>query len=244
MRTITIAALPFVFLAVTASAADLPRGPVYAVPPVFQAASAWDGFYIGGNIGGGWANAPADFSAAGPVFATADNPMTGVAGGAQLGYNWQTGPFVFGAEADFQFANVDGSLSTSCSAALCGVPLSASYNQNIPWFGTARGRVGYAQDGWLIYATGGYAYARLETSASATAGANTATLSQQDFRNGWTAGGGIEVALTPSWSVKAEYLYMDFGSSTTTWAVPGLPTLTDSTALNMNVVRTGVNYRF
>lgn len=170
--------------------------------------------------------------------------MTGVAGGAQLGYNWQTGPFVFGAEADFQFANVDGSLSTSCSAALCGVPLSASYNQNIPWFGTARGRVGYAQDGWLIYATGGYAYARLETSASATAGANTATLSQQDFRNGWTAGGGIEVALTPSWSVKAEYLYMDFGSSTTTWAVPGLPTLTDSTALNMNVVRTGVNYRF
>lgn len=107
-----------------------------------------------------------------------------------------------------------------------------------------RGRLGYAQDGWLIYVTGGYAYARLETYASATAGGSSATLSQKDFRNGWAAGAGIEVALNPRWSIKAEYLYMDLGSATTNWAVPGLPTLTDNTKLNMNVVRTGVNYRF
>jgi outer membrane immunogenic protein len=69
-------------------------------------------------------------------------------------------------------------------------------------------------------------------------------MSQHDFRNGWTAGGGIEVALTRRWSLKAEYLYMDFGTSTTTWAVPGLPTLSDSTRLNMNTVRAGLNYRF
>ncbi|MDI1346561.1 MAG: outer membrane beta-barrel protein [Pseudolabrys sp.] len=122
--------------------------------------------------------------------------------------------------------------------------LSARYDQKMPWFGTVRGRLGYAQDSWLLYTTGGYAYTRLETEASATAGAGTATLSQHDFRNGWAIGGGIEVALMQRWSLKAEYLYMDFGKSTTTWAVPGLPTLTDTTKLNMNLVRVGVNYRF
>lgn len=238
----TIVALPLLMAVSTASAADFPRRPAYVEPPV--AVPTWAGFYVGGNIGGGWARARSDFSTTGPVFGTADNHMSGVAGGVTLGYNWQRGPLVLGAETDFQFANIDGTLSTSCSAALCGVPLSASYDQKVPWFGTARGRVGYAQDGWLIYATGGYAYARLETSASATVGATTATLSQNSVRSGWTAGGGIEVALTSHWSAKAEYLYMDFGNSTTTWSVPGLPTLTDDTKLNMNLVRAGVNYRF
>jgi outer membrane immunogenic protein len=242
MRTTTI--LSILMIAGTASAADFPRRPAFIEPPLVQAAPVWAGFYVGGNIGGGWANARADFSTTGPVFGTADNHMTGLAGGAQLGYNWQAGPLVLGAETDFQLANIRGSLSTNCSAAVCGVPLSASYEQKIPWFGTVRGRLGYAQDGWLIYVTGGYAYARLETNASATAGASSATLSQKDFRNGWTAGAGIEVALNPRWSIKAEYLYMDLGSATTNWAVPGLPTLTDNTKLNMNVVRTGVNYRF
>lgn len=238
----TIVALPLLMVVSAASAADFPRRPAYVEPP--EAVPTWAGFYIGGNIGGGWAKARSDFSTTGPVFGTADNHMSGVAGGVTLGYNWQRGPLVLGAETDFQFANLDGSLSTSCSAALCGVPLSATYDQKVPWFGTVRGRVGYAQDGWLAYATGGYAYARLETSASATAGAATATLSQNSVRSGWTAGGGIEVALTSHWSAKAEYLYVDFGSSTTTWTVPGLPTLTDNTKFNMNVVRAGVNYRF
>lgn len=244
MRTITILALPLLLLAGSASAADLSRGPVYKSPSFVQAGPSWTGFYIGGNVGGGWANAPADFSTTGLVFGTADNHMAGFAGGAQFGYNWQTGPLVLGAETDFQFANLDGSLSTSCPAGLCGVALSARYEQKVPWFGTARGRIGYAQDGWLLYVTGGYAYTQLRTDATATAGASAAALSKDDFRDGWTAGAGIEVALTPRWSVKGEYLYMDFGTSTTTWAVPGLPTLTDSTKLNMNVVRTGVNYRF
>jgi outer membrane immunogenic protein len=244
MRTIMIAALALPVLAATASAADLSLAPIYRAPTSVQAAPAWTGFYVGGNIGGGWASAPSDFSTTGPVFGTANNHMSGFAGGAQVGYNWQYGPAVLGTETDFQFANIDGNLSTSCPAALCGVAVTANYQQKLPWFGTVRGRLGYAQDGWLLYATGGYAYARLETNATATAGAATAALSQQTLRDGWTAGGGIEVALTPRWSIKAEYLYMDFGSKTTTFAVPGLPTLTDQSKLNMNVVRTGVNYRF
>lgn len=244
MRRFTIAALPLLAFAAIASASDLPRGPRYQALPPVQVASAWDGFYAGGNLGGGWANARSDFSAAGVLFGTADNHMAGFAGGAQLGYNWQRGSYVFGAETDFQLANVKGSLSTSCPAAQCGVPLAASYEQKMPWFGTVRGRLGYAQDGWLLYVTGGYAYARLTTDASASAGGLAASLSQQDFRNGWTVGGGVEVALTSRWSLKTEYLYMDFGSKTTTWTATGLPPLSDSTRLNVNLVRTGVNYRF
>ena len=164
------------------------------------------------------------------------DPDLAAEGGAQV--------LVFGGETDFQYSGINGSLSTSCPAATCLVPVSASYDQKVHWFGTVRGRAGYAQDGWLIYATGGYAYARLETTATASAGGASASLSQNDNRNGWTVGGGIEVALTSHWSAKAEYLYMNFGSHTTTWPVPGLPSLTDNTKLDMNVVRAGVNYRF
>ncbi|KQY97928.1 hypothetical protein ASD45_18215 [Pseudolabrys sp. Root1462] len=239
-----IVALPFILIASAAAAADFPRQPAYVAPLTVQTTPVWSGFYLGGNVGGGWAKASSEFSTTGPVFGTANNPMSGVTGGVTLGYNWQSGPFVFGGETDFQYSGINGSLSTSCPAATCLVPVSASYDQKVHWFGTVRGRAGYAQDGWLIYATGGYAYARLETTATASAGGASASLSQNDNRNGWTVGGGIEVALTSHWSAKAEYLYMNFGSHTTTWPVPGLPSLTDNTKLDMNVVRAGVNYRF
>src|SRR5262245_10847900 len=142
----------FVFL-VTASfaqAADLPQSkPVYA--PVPTAFTYWTGFYIGGNVGYGWAAADTDLSVAGTTFASGTNNLNGVLGGAQLGYNWQTGPAVLGVEADFQFTGMKGTLQApSCPAAVCGVTTSASYTQKLPWFGTVRGRLGYAQDSWLI----------------------------------------------------------------------------------------------
>lgn len=243
----TIAALSLLMTVAAASAADFPKPPlIYPPPPMppLVAFPLWAGFYVGGNLGGGWANTSADFTAAGVGFASADNHMSGVTGGMQAGYNWQNGPYVFGAETDFQAANIDGTLSTACPVALCGVPLSARYEQKVPWFGTVRARVGYGMDSWLIYATGGYAYARLQTDAAANAGGATAHLSQDNTRSGWAAGGGIEVALARRWSVRAEYLFMDFANATTTWAVPGLPRLSDDTTFNMNVVRAGVNYRF
>jgi outer membrane immunogenic protein len=122
--------------------------------------------------------------------------------------------------------------------------LSASFRQEITWFGTVRGRLGYAATGWMIYGTGGFAYAQLETDASATAGALTASLSARETRTGWTAGGGIEVALAPAWSVKVEYLYLDLGDRTRNWVLAGLPTIADDTRLTMSVVRAGVNFRF
>ena len=238
----SIAALMTVLLgAGAASAADL-RMPYRA--PLMSAPMSWTGFYLGANAGGGWSNASMDFGfGAGPVFATVDNNLSGGIAGGQVGYNWQSGPAVFGVEADFQWSGMKGSLVAPCPPGICA-GLAASFTQKMPWFGTARARIGYAGGGWMIYATGGYAYTRLESVATATAGGVTATISREDKRDGWTAGGGIEVMFAPQWTAKLEYLYLDFGSHDGSWTLTGLPTLNDATDLRSNVVRAGVNYRF
>jgi outer membrane immunogenic protein len=107
-----------------------------------------------------------------------------------------------------------------------------------------RGRLGYASDGWLLYGTAGYAYGQLDTNANASAGPATATFNARDFMDGWTAGGGVEVQLAPRWSLKGEYLYVDLGRASHSFAFAGLPTLTDSAHVTLNVVRAGVNFRF
>ncbi len=90
---------------------------------------------------------------------------------------------VFGVETDFQASGLKGSLTAPCLA-LCGLPLTATYSQKVPWFGTVRGRLGVAASGGLIYATAGYAYAWLETDAFAAAGAASASFSLHETRNG------------------------------------------------------------
>ena len=224
------------------SAADL-RAPV-RLPPSMQAVYNWTGFYLGVNVGGGWSNANSEFSTAGfPSFASVDNHMAGVIAGGQAGYNWQSGAWVFGVEADFQYSGMKGGISAPCPAGICA-GLAASFDQKMPWFGTARGRFGYASAGWFIYATGGYAYTRLESNAFASAGGLAVDIQRDESRHGWTAGGGIEVAFGGNWSAKVEYLYMDFGTRDGSWTLTGLPTITDSTRLQSNIVRGGVNYRF
>ncbi len=241
MRKILTALAPLL-LSGAALAADLPRAPAYA--PAIQPYDAWSGLYLGLNVGGGWAKGSSDFAVAGGPAATASNPLSGVLGGGQVGYNWHSGPILFGAEADFQASNVTGSLTTPCVPVLCGLPLGASFSQTVAWFGTARGRLGFATDSWVIYATGGYAYARLDTEANATAGPFTAAFSQSELRGGFAAGAGIDVALAARWSARLEYLYLDFGSHSTNLTVPGVPPITDTARLNMNVARAAVNYRF
>ena len=244
MRKATLTAFAVLVTTGFAQAADLPRSaPVYA--PVSTAFTHWTGFYIGGNLGYGWASAETDFSVGGASFASATNNLNGVLGGAQLGTNWQTGPAVFGVEADFQFTDMKGTLTApSCSAAVCGVATSASYTQKLPWFGTVRGRLGYAKDSWLVYGTGGYAYARLETDASASAGATSVNLSREETRSGWTVGGGVELAFARNWSARMEYLYVDLGRKDATLVIPGIPTIGEDSRVTQNIVRLGVNYRF
>jgi outer membrane immunogenic protein len=244
MRTSIVAVATLTVLASVgvAKAADMPA-PVVKAPP-YQRLYNWTGFYVGVNVGGGWANASSDFSVGGlSPFASVDNSLFGAIGGGQAGVNWQSGAAVFGLEADFQASGLKGSLGAPCPPVVCA-GVVANFDQKMPWFGTVRGRVGYASDGWLIYGTGGYAYTRFETDAFASAGGAAVSLSQSENLSGWTAGGGIEVALSGNWTVRAEYLFLDFGKHDRTWAITGLPPINDSNKVFMNVARGALNYRF
>jgi len=238
MRKIILAASSLL-LAAPALAADLSLAPI-AAPPL----APWTGFYVGANAGGGIGNAVSDFTVAGATFASVDNSLTGAVAGGQAGYNWQTGPMVFGLETDIQFSSASGTLSAPCAAGLCGLALTANYSQEVSWFGTVRGRVGYASAGWLLYATGGYAYGQLKTDANASAAGTTATFSATDFIDGWTAGAGVEVQFAQRWSLKGEYLYADLGRANHTFVFTGVPPLNDSAHVTLNIVRAGVNFRF
>jgi len=222
-------------LAGTANAADLarraPAPPVkapYYVAPVFT----WTGFYAGVNLGYGWADGSGTLTApggSGPVTGSGN----GVLGGGQIGYNWQTGPLVLGLETDFQGTGANGTVN----ATVPGTVYAGT--THTPWFGTIRGRVGYAVDRWLFYVTGGGAYARNELTGTATTGGVTTPFSTAANGWGYTVGGGIEAKLAQNWSVKGEYLYIGGMDS-----VPVPPGTTVSGNTDTHIIRVGVNYHF
>jgi len=224
MKRLSLAFLGLAALTTAASAADLPR-PVYKAPAYVNPAFSWTGIYVGINGGYGWGNS----SWTGTGVTTGDFRIQGAMVGGTLGYNLQTGNFVFGIEGDFDWSNIKGSTTTAvCAGGNCETKNT--------WFGTARGRIGYAFDRILPYITGGAAFGneKLSTAASAV---GTST------RVGWTVGGGVEFALTGAWSAKIEYLYADLGKATCDSACNGGGVPFDAT-FKTNIVRAGINYRF
>jgi outer membrane immunogenic protein len=187
-----------------AGAADLPRGPApyYSAPaPMLY---NWAGAYAGLNFG----------YQSGKITSSNAEP-SGFVGGGQFGYNWQRGAFVFGAEADIQLTSADDTF--------------APYKFSNPWFGTVRGRIGYAMNNILFYATGGLAIGDITGEAGG--------LSETKTETGWTVGAGMEVGFAPAWSAKVEYLYMDLGSRA--FLATG-----NENGFENNVLRIGVNYHF
>ncbi len=196
--------------------------------PVVQVFS-WTGFYIGGNAGWGFTNGSGTFTTA-----LGADPFTvksnGFVGGAQVGYNWQMGPMVLGAEADFQGTSASGTVSATAGPAI-------SATATTPWFGTLRGRLGYAFDSILLYATGGAVYG--DSSWNGTVSTVGSFSSATTFWT-WTLGAGVEAAFWGCWSAKLEYLFA--GTPTTT---PSVPTVTAvSGNAGANIIRLGVNYHF
>jgi outer membrane immunogenic protein len=247
-------------LTTSALAADLaPRVYTKAPPPV--AVYDWTGFYIGGNVGYSWGRSSTtqafSDSVTGTVLSAAPTKfdLNGVIGGGQLGYNWQAGNLVLGIEAD-----VDGSGQSNSGTLFvvgCGAtcPGSLASSERVSAFGTARGRVGFAVDRWMFYATGGLSWQSDATSYSFTTkgGAIVGIGSSSATRAGYAIGGGIETALSGNWTGGLEYLYLDtgsFNSNTTTIPAPGigpfpaLSVVTDSTRVQNNIVRARLNYRF
>lgn len=188
-----------------AQAADLPYGSraPYTVNQPLNAFS-WAGPYLGGNLGYAWGD-------------VTNNPTkpSGLAGGVQGGFNLQSGAFVYGLEADIQASGANDTF--------------APWKFSNPWFGTVRGRVGYAFNNVLFYGTGGLAFGELR--------GETFGLSESRTGAGWTAGVGAEFGFAPNWSAKVEYLYVDL--SNTRFTITGA-----QNGYEFGLVRLGVNYHF
>lgn len=221
----SVAALGLV-VAGAASAADLPsrKGPI-AAPVYLPPAFTWTGFYVGANAGYAWGQI--DSTNLG-VIGGFDDP-DGFTGGGQIGYNYQIGQWVVGLEADFQGAD----LKASVADPFLGIRASNEIN----WWGTVRGRVGYAFDRFLPYLTGGFAYGNVKNKIATPA----FTFSDDNTQYGWTLGGGLEYAFTNNWTAKIEYLYVDLDKES--FNVPG-GVLTTNVETKFSVVRAGLNYKF
>ena len=196
----------------------------------------WTGFYIGGNGGGGWADGHTRYSplpSAANFFNFAlletalDADMSGGFGGVQLGYNQQFGHFVLGVETDFEGADIGGRKFHDPVPAIPPFTPGETFlgtSEDINWFGTFRGRVGYAPFcRFLIYGTGGLAYGDVDYSAVvnfANAGGPVIPASRSETNLGWTGGGGLEFAISRHWTIKAEYLYVDLGDESATVLAP------------------------
>lgn len=230
----------------TAQAADLPAArPVYKAPALVQPMPYnWSGFYLGANAGYGWARASASVTGTGGFTGNASEDLDGGVFGIQAGYNWQIDRTVIGIETDFQGTSQKASATATCPAATCGTAVTATRDSKLPWFGTTRLRIGYAFDRWLPYATIGVAYGEHKTDVTASTATASGSGSASETRAGLAIGAGVEVGLSPNWSAKLEYLYLDSGTVTTTTAVAGYGTVTEDERLKNNIVRGGINYRF
>ena len=251
----TLAAIAVLGFASMASAADLPaKAPMYTKAPVMAPMYNWTGFYIGLNAGGSWGRQENDLVTvpAGLTVFSGSDKLDGFIGGGQIGYNWQANQWVFGLEGDFQGSaqKADGSFVIPSFAGVAVIPgLTANYTDKLEWFGTVRGRVGYAMGttgNWLPYVTGGWAFGHGTISGTGTttpAGTVLAFSASQDY-SGWTIGGGLEWAFADHWSAKAEYLYIDFGTGPTVTANTAGTLAIASGKMTDNIARLGVNYKF
>jgi outer membrane immunogenic protein len=218
MKRIFAAGVALLALAGTAAAADLSAGPYYRAPvPYAVPLFTWTGFYVGINGGGAFGSSTWDT-------AGSFNTSGGLVGGT-VGYNYQISHFVVGAEADIDWASISGTTTTAACPAGC--------KTGDLWLSTVRGRVGYAADRFLPFITGGAALGNIN--------ATTAGLTTSAANAGWTVGAGLEFSFSPSWSAKAEYLYVNLGKFNCGLNC-GAPT--DNVSFTANIVRGGINYRF
>ena len=215
----------------SAQAADMPRAkpfPYYKAPA--ETPFDWTGFYFGVNGGYGWGRS----SWSDPAFG-ADSGSFNTSGGllgGQLGYNWQTGFIVLGIETDADWSNIKG--STAGLGGVCAADGAGLCQTQQDWFGTTRGRIGYAFGRFMPYVTGGAAYGDIKASES------TGNATQTRF--GWSVGGGVEYSLNRNWSAKAEYLHLDLGTASLFSAASGASTL--SVPVTNDLVRAGINYHW
>ena len=261
------------WVATTSFAAELPlSGPYQPGPFMVRQPVEWTGFYFGANAGyasgqyssnitflgsdsSGFTNPVPALGPGGSIIAaggptelsrtriTGSGSPSGAIAGGQIGFNWQAGMFVFGAEMDGQWSGQQNTFTVGC-----GPGCTATESIKIRSVATGRGRFGLAFNWIMPYVTGGAALVNGLNNLTTTVGGTTANFMPLSGSTlGWVAGAGVEIALSSNWSAKFEYLYVRANGATTFAPIPsrlGLGLASTPAEYRDNIVRVGFNYRF
>jgi len=222
---------------------------VEPVPTVYD----WSGFYIGGNAGAAWSNSSVEGRGnsndpiADAINDKIDSSDTAFTAGGEIGFNWQMDSVVIGLETDFNYLGF--SESNDRTNNFGGQAFDTNLSFDTDWYGTFRGRLGFAFDNVLIYGTGGVAYGDAKVKGGVNVdGVEFWDGKASDTNWGWTLGGGAEFALNQNWILGAEYLYVDLGSNDFDFDRTAANNLNDKVDGHydaaFSVVRATVKYKF
>jgi outer membrane immunogenic protein len=237
------AALAVLGAATSASAADLAARPYTKAPPMIVAMYDWSGFYIGGN--GGWGTSRKCWDTTTVLntplaFNEGCHDASGGTAGGQIGYRWQSAAWVFGLEAQGNWADFKGSNVSQ-------LVLGATGNRSkIEAFGLFTGQIGYAWNNTLLYVKGGAAVTS-DKYEGYTVATNVVFDTAKETRWGGTVGVGLEYGFTPNWSFAVEYDHMFMQNGTNSFAsttVPGVTTRIDRIGQDVDVVTARINYKW
>jgi outer membrane immunogenic protein len=240
-----LGALSLAALTPQASAADLATRPYTKAPPMIAAVYNWSGFYIGANGGYGTSRKCWDQTVGfAPGVAEGCHDATGAVAGGQIGYRWQSSAFVFGLEAQGDWADLSGRNTSTV--------FGVANRTRVDAFGLFTGQVGYAWNNALLYVKGGAAVTRDRYAGIGTGGLAGAEFDRaNETRWGGTIGVGFEYGFAPNWSVGLEYDHMFMGRHDVTLTATGATgapvgsfSRTERIGQDVDLITARINYRF
>jgi outer membrane immunogenic protein len=239
MKKFLLGTVALVAFAAPAAAADLAARPYIKAPPMIAALYDWSGFYIGANGGWGSSRNCWDFlPVAGGVAPEGCHDASGGTVGGQVGYRWQAGTWVFGLEAQGNWADFEGGNVSLFNPAFRN-------ESRVDAFGLFTGQIGYAANNVLFYVKGGAAVTSNEYRSFDVATNTLAGITGDDTRWGGTVGVGLEYGFAPNWSAGIEYNHLFMQDRTYTFTTPGGAFFgTDRISQDVDLVTARVNYRW
>ena len=230
MKKLVLAASILAASTASTFAADLAARPYTKAPPVVAAMYDWSGFYIGMN--GGWGQSSTRYDWAN-FLVRSDDASGGTVGG-QIGYNWQAGSWVFGLEAQGNWADLTRSYVDPFDPRW-------SVGTTVDAIGLFTGRVGYAANNVLFYVKGGAAVANNSYWAALN---NIDFINVSNTRWGASVGAGLEWGFTPNWSFGVEYNHLFLGDTTYNWTNANWLYTSVGIRQDIDLVTARINYRF
>jgi outer membrane immunogenic protein len=244
MKKILIIAAAAALASASANAADMAARPYTKAPPAIAAVYDWSGFYIGANAGYASSRSCWNFVSFGGLPAAGGqgcHDADGAVVGGQIGYRWQSAAFVFGLEAQGNWADLQGSSVSTTPAFVAG---DLTINSKLQAFGLFTGQVGYAWNNVLLYAKGGAAVVDNRFYHTFT-GTNVLINTSDNTKWGATVGAGIEVGFAPNWSLGVEYNHIFLERETYSFAAaPAGVATTNSIGQDVDMITARINYRF